>query len=171
MKLSDFKGIRFLGFVLLLYLLLFFITPDKTVAALHKSGAILGKLLPIFLVVILLTGIIQYFLNPKQIVKYFGKESGLKGWLYAMLGGVISHGPMYAWYPMLQEMRHQGVRDGLVAAFFYARAIKLPLLPLMIDYFGLTFSIFLSLYILAGAVVQGRVIEWCQCAEGESDGD
>lgn len=160
MKLSELKGIRFLSLVVGLYILLFFITPDDTAAALYKSGSILWKLLPIFLTVILLTGLLHYFLNPGQIVKHFGKESGIKGWLYALLAGVISHGPMYAWYPMLQEMRHQGLRDGLVAAFFYARAIKLPLLPLMIDYFGLLFTGLLSLYILVGAMLQGKVIEW-----------
>lgn len=171
MKLSEFKGVRFLGLVVLLYIVLFFITPDDTAAALHKSGTILLKLLPIFVVVILLSGLVNYFLNPGQIVKHFGKDSGLKGWLYALLAGVISHGPMYAWYPMLQEMRRHGLRDGLVAAFFYARAIKLPLLPLMIDYFGLLFTAVLSLYILAGALAQGKLIEWCGCAEENEDGD
>lgn len=36
------------------------------------------------------------------------------------------------------------VRDGLIATFFYARAIKLPLLPLMIDYFGCFISLYFS---------------------------
>ena len=161
MKLPELKGVGFFGLVALLYAVLFFIAPGDTAKALKISGSILFKLLPVFLAVILLTTLINYFLNPKQIVKHFGKDSGLKGWLYALLSGVISHGPMYAWYPMLQDMRRHGMRDGLIAAFFYARAIKLPLLPLMIDYFGLLFTAVLSFYILAAALVQGKMLEYC----------
>lgn len=159
----QFKGAKFLVSVVFVYLVLFFINSEKAASALEKGGLVLLKLIPIFLAVIILTAVINYFLNPKQIVKYFGKKSGTMGWVYALLGGIISHGPMYAWYPMLQDMKSQGLRDGLITTFFYARAIKLPLLPLMIDYFGLIFTAVLSVYILLGAYVQGRLIEYLLC--------
>jgi len=155
----QFKGAKFFLFVAFVYLVLFFINNEKTVAALQKGGSVLFKLIPIFMAVIILTAVINYFLKPQQIVKYFGAKSGIMGWVYAIIGGIISHGPMYAWYPMLQDMKRHGLRDGLIATFLYARAIKLPLLPLMIDYFGLIFTIVLSVYILVGAFVQGRLIE------------
>ena len=156
---SQFKCTKFFVFVAFVYLVLFFINNEKTAEALLKGGLVLLKLIPIFLAVIVLTAVINYFLKPQQIVKYFGEKSGIMGWVYAIIGGIISHGPMYAWYPMLQDMKSHGLRDGLIATFFYARAIKLPLLPLMIDYFGLIFTIVLSVYILVGAFVQGRLIE------------
>jgi len=156
----QFKGTKFLVSVVFMYLVLFFINSEKAASALQKSSLVLLKLIPIFLAVIILTAVINYLLNPKQIVKYFGKRSGIMGWVYALLGGIISHGPMYAWYPMLQDMKSQGLRDGLIATFFYARAIKLPLLPLMIDYFGLIFTSVLSVYILVGAYLQGNLIEY-----------
>jgi uncharacterized membrane protein YraQ (UPF0718 family) len=155
----QFKGAKFFLFVAFVYLVLFFINNEKTAASLQKGGLILIKLIPIFLAIIVLTAVINYFLKPQKIVKYFGEKSGIMGWVYAIVGGIISHGPMYAWYPMLQDMKSHGLRDGLIATFFYARAIKLPLLPLMIDYFGLIFTIVLSVYILVGAFVQGRLIE------------
>lgn len=154
------KGATFFVLVGFAYLVLFFINSEKTAAALEQSGLILLKLMPIFLAIIVLTAAINYFLKPKQIVKYFGEKSGVRSWLYALLGGIISHGPMYVWYPMLQEMKSHGLRDGLITTFFYARAIKLPLLPLMIDYFGLVFTAVLSVYILVGAYIQGRLIEY-----------
>ncbi|MBW2688902.1 MAG: permease, partial [Deltaproteobacteria bacterium] len=95
----------------------------------------------------------------KQIIKHLGKKSGAKGWLVALLAGVISHGPMYAWYPMIENLRSHGLRDGLIVVFFYARAIKLPLLPLMIDYFGVSFTLILSFYILIGSLIQGWILE------------
>ena len=149
--------------VIFAYLVLFFINSEKAATALQQGNSVLLKLIPIFLTVIVLTAVINYFLRPQQIVKHFGKESGAIGWFYALFGGVISHGPMYAWYPMLQDMKNNGLRDGLIATFLYARAIKLPLLPLMIDYFGLIFTTVLSVYILVGAYLQGRCIEYILC--------
>jgi len=167
----QFKGAKFFILVVFVYLVLFFINSEKTAAALQQGSSIVLKLLPIFLAVIVLTAVINYFLRPQQIVKHFGKESGMLGWLYALFGGIISHGPMYAWYPMLQDMKNHGLREGLIATFLYARAIKLPLLPLMVDYFGLMFTTVLSVYILGGAYLQGRFMEYILCLKHKSKRD
>ena len=81
------------------------------------------------------------------------------GVVYAVIGGILSHGPMYVWYGMLEEMREHGLKDGLIATFLYARAVKLPLLPFMIGLFGVTFAVVINLYILLFAILQGKVID------------
>lgn len=155
----KFKGMKFLIIVLIAYVVLLLADTSNTLSALEKSGSILLSLLPLFLLIITLTALINYFLKPKQIIKHFGKDSGAKGVFYALIGGIISHGPMYAWYGMLQDMRSHGLKDGLIAVFMYARAVKLPLLPFMIDLFGLLFTIIMTLYILIAAILQGKVID------------
>ena len=155
----PFKGIKFLIIVLVLYIILLLSDTTSTLSALQKAGSILLSLLPLFLLIITLTALINYFLKPKQIIKHFGKDSGAKGIFYALIGGIISHGPMYAWYGMLQDMRSHGLKDGLIATFMYARAVKLPLLPFMVDLFGMLFTIVMTLYILIAAVLQGKVID------------
>jgi len=154
-----FKGMRFLIIVFVLYIILLITDTTHALSALQKASSILLSLLPLFLLIIILTALINYFLKPKQIIKHFGKDSGAKGVFYAIIGGIISHGPMYAWYGMLQDMRSHGLKDGLIATFMYARAVKLPLLPFMIDLFGLLFTIVMTLYILIAAVLQGKVID------------
>jgi len=158
MKIS-FKGIKFLIIVLVLYIILLLSDTIHALSGLQKAASILLSLLPLFLLIITLTALINYFLKPKQIIKHFGKDSGAKGVFYAIIGGIISHGPMYAWYGMLQDMRSHGLKDGLIATFMYARAVKLPLLPFMVDLFGLLFTIIMTLYILIAAVLQGKVID------------
>jgi len=155
----PFKGIKFLIIVLVLYIILLLSDTTSALSALQKAASILLSLLPLFLLIITLTALINYFLKPKQIIKYFGKDSGAKGVFYALIGGIISHGPMYAWYGMMQDMRTHGLKDGLIATFMYARAVKLPLLPFMIDMFGLLFTIVMTLYILIAALVQGKIID------------
>ncbi len=155
----PFKGIKFLIVVLILYIVLLLTDAPNALLALQKGASILLSLLPLFLLIITLTALINYFLKPKEIIKHFGKESGAKGVFYALIGGILSHGPMYAWFAMLQDMRSHGLRDGLIAVFMYARAVKLPLLPFMVDLFGLLFTVIMTLYILIAAVLQGKVID------------
>jgi uncharacterized membrane protein YraQ (UPF0718 family) len=60
---------------------------------------------------------------------------------------------------MLGDLRKQGMKNGLIAAFLYARAIKIPLLPLMAYYFGITFVIILTIYMILASVIEGKIIE------------
>jgi uncharacterized membrane protein YraQ (UPF0718 family) len=159
MKQMKLKGVKFLIVVIIVYILLLIFDNQNSLVALQKSGMIFLKLIPIFILIIGLTALINYLLKPKQIMKYFGKDSGAKGLFYTLLGGVISHGPMYAWYGMLEDMRSSGLRDGLIATFLYARAVKLPLLPFMVDMFGVVFTISMTFYTLIFAIIQGKIID------------
>ena len=143
----------------MVYILLFSINSHKALNAIEKSMDLLIRLLPIFILIIVLTALMNRFIKPALIMRHIGKDSGLKGWMIALAGGVFSHGPMYVWYLLIEDLKEKGLRDGLIAAFFYARSIKVPLLPLMIDYFGVKFTFFLSFYIIIGAWIQGLIIE------------
>jgi len=150
-----FRGKYFFMVVLILYGVLFLVSSQSALLALQKSSTVLMKIVPILCVVILFTALLNYFLQPKQIAGHLGHESGFRGWLWALAAGVISHGPMYTWYPLLENLRNHGMKDELIVVFFASRAIKIPLLPVMIDYFGMTFTILLSFYMLFGALIQG----------------
>ena len=51
------------------------------------------------------------------------------------------------------------MRTGLVAVFLYNRAIKIPLLPIMIYYFGIFFVIILCIFMVVASIFQGKIIE------------
>ncbi len=154
------KGrIYFFIAMIILYVPFFIITPHKTQQALLIAGKLILAIIPVLIFVIILMAVIDYFIKPQKIKKYLGEESGVKGWLIAITFGIISHGSIYAWYPLLKEMRDHGMREGLVAAFIYNRAIKIPFIPLMIYYFGLKFFIILTLYMIIASVIEGLLIE------------
>ena len=148
-----------LAITLILYGVTAFLDPSIARFALNKSLDVLMMIAPILLIVFFLMALLATFIKPKSIAKHLGEESGLKGWFVALAGGILSHGPGYVWYPMLSELRNHGARDGLIVAFFYARAIKLPWLPVMIGYFGIAFTLVLSIYILLGAWIQGVIAD------------
>ena len=159
MKKIEFKGLKFLMIVAFIYSLVIIFDFNNSLIGLDNFLNIIVKLLPIFVFIIILTTLINYFLQPKKMMNHFGKDSGKKGVFYMLLGGTLSHGPMYAWYGMLEDMRKHGLKDGLIVVFLYARAIKLPLLPFMIEIFGITFTIVINVYILIFAIVQGKLMD------------
>jgi uncharacterized membrane protein YraQ (UPF0718 family) len=158
-KKTLYYGLGFLVIVIIFYLVLAIFDLDKISMSLHVSFNILIQILPILVVVILLMGVVNYILKPKLVSKYLGIESGFKGWFLAISMGILSHGPIYVWYPLLKDLQNQGMRTGLVAVFLYNRAIKIPLLPVMIFYFGLEFVILLSIYMMIASIVEGKFIE------------
>jgi len=152
-------GGYFLCLILVLYLFLFFFEPERIMDSLKSSGVMCIKIVPILLVVIAFMGILNFFLNPKSVAKHIGKESGMRGWFWAIATGILSHGPIYLWYPFLEQLRDQGMRSGLAAVFLYNRAIKIPLLPVMIYYFGTKFVIVMLVYMILASLAEGKIIE------------
>lgn len=154
-----YHGFYLLGAVLFLYVLLFILDPAKTRLAIRISANASFQILPSLLLIVLLMGSMNYFLHPESVSKYVGKGSGIKGWMLAAVAGVLSHGPVYAWYPLLRELRSQGMTNGLIAVFLYNRAIKLPLLPLMIHYFGVRFVVLLIAHIVIASLIEGWLVQ------------
>ena len=157
------NGLYFLGLVIILYLFLFCLNFENASSSLKASGGILVKLIPVLFLVVFLMGLLNYFLKPKAMSKYLGKGSGLRGWLLSIFAGIISHGPIYVWYPLLKELRKQGMRQGLVAVFLYNRAIKIPFLPVMIYYFGIAFTVILLVFTVIASLIEGKIIEMLEC--------
>lgn len=102
---------------------------------------------------------LEYFVSPENVRKYLGKSAGLKRWLIAVAGGIISTGPIYMWYPMLRQLRKKGVKYGFIATFLYNRAVKPPLIPMIILYFGLKYTVVLTIVMIIISIVQGIIFE------------
>jgi len=160
-------GFSFLGIVVILYLVLSFFNPEKIYRSLNAGLDIIIQILPILVIVIFMMGFANYFLKPKTVSKYLGGKSGLKGWFLAISMGILSHGPIYAWYPLLKDLRDHGMRTGLIAVFLYNRAIKIPLLPVMIFYFGIGFVLIVSVYMIIASLIEGKIIELAEHRFGE----
>ena len=122
--------------VLVIYGILFSVFPDRAWLALKGSVAVfLRLLLPLALVFFVMLAF-NLLLKPAQIVRFLGKNTGITGIILSMMGGIISAGPIYAWYPLLAEVRKKGAGNIPIAVFLYNRAVKPFLLPVMIAYFG-----------------------------------
>jgi len=152
-------GWLFLVLVLLAYAILGLVNPEATSRSLTFFTHVMAQVLPVLGLVFFLLFVANLVLKPKWIKRYLGKGSGIKGWIAAVLGGILSVGSIYAWYTMLSELQQKGMRNALIAVFLYSRAVKLPLLPLMIHYFGMAYTLILCLYLIVFSVINGIVVE------------
>jgi uncharacterized membrane protein YraQ (UPF0718 family) len=152
------RAVRLLVFpaiVFFIYGLLYILMPDKTSIAIKSSGRVfLNLTIPLCLVFILILAL-NLFLKPAYITKFLGKEAGIKGILFSVTAGIISAGPIYAWYPMLKALREKGADSSFIAIFLGNRAVKPFLLPIMILYFGWIYVLILTGFTILGSLAAG----------------
>jgi uncharacterized membrane protein YraQ (UPF0718 family) len=117
------------------------------------------RIAPILLIVFVVMFLTNLFFENKSVSRFLGKGSGFRGWTVAIAGGIVSSGPIYMWYPLLSDLKEKGMRDSLIATFLYNRAIKIPLLPVMVHYFGWDFTLALSIYMVLFSGVNGAIVQ------------
>lgn len=120
---------------------------------------LIARIAPILLIVFVVMFFTHLFFEDQRIVRFLGKGSGFRGWMVAIAGGIVSSGPVYMWYPLLSDLKEKGMTDSLIATFLYNRAIKIPLLPMMVHYFGWDFALALSIYMVPFSVVNGVIVQ------------
>ncbi|MBN2644771.1 MAG: hypothetical protein JXR59_04780 [Desulfuromonadaceae bacterium] len=152
------QGCRFFALVTAVYLVLALVRPELFSTLITRYGQLLFKVLPFLAMIVVLNALINWKLTA-GMMQAFRTSRSTHRWLVALGAGILSHGPLYLWFPLIDDLRQKGLNDGLLSCFFFARAIKLPLLPVMVEYLGLSFTLILSGYILLGALVQGLIME------------
>ena len=144
--------------VLVIYAVLFFIWPDKILLALNSSGKVLlSMLIPLILIFVIML-LINLFVKPAKVAKFLGKDSGIKGTALSAAAGIISTGPIYAWYPLLKDLKEKGAENYSISVFLYNRAVKPFLLPVMVDYFGWLYVIILIILTFLASIFIGYSI-------------
>ncbi|MBU1445862.1 permease [Patescibacteria group bacterium] len=152
-------SIKLLILVVIIYVVFGIYNPELIIESLTTFLTLLKNVLPVLVLVFFLMFIFNFTLSTKQIVKILGHESGVKGYLAAMILGIISAGPIYMWYPLLSDLQEKGAKNSLLAVFLYNRAVKLPLIPMMIFYFGLNLTISLTIFMIIFSVLNGLLME------------
>lgn len=152
-------GLGFLAVVVVLHLVTAVIASDKAGEARLAAWHMIRSIAPILGFVFALIFLSNLLLQERWIQRFVGTSSGVRGYLVSAVAGTISAGPVYVWYPLLQDMRAKGMKDDLIAVFLYNRAVKPQWMPVLIGYFGLRYTLVLSFWMIIGGFVQGLVFE------------
>ena len=151
--------IKFLLVMLVLYGVVWVFNPILVTDALTYFRRMVINVFPILCLVFVILFCINWFLKAEKISRYLGRESGVLGWFYAIIGGILISGPPYVLYPLLGEMKKQGARSGLIVTLLYNRNVKIQFLPALAYYFGLRYTAVLSIYIILFSVLNGMAFE------------
>ncbi|ADG81344.1 permease [Thermincola potens] len=109
----------------------------KTKMALKKAWKAFENILPEFLSVIILVGIVLAFLNPDVVSKIIGRQSGWLGVLIAAVVGAITLIPGFVAFPMAAMVLKNGAGLMQIGAFVSAlMMVGVVTLPVETKYFG-----------------------------------
>ena len=135
----------------------------KTKKALKKAWKAFSNILPEFLGVIMLVGILLAILNPELISDLIGKESGWIGIVLSAIIGSITLIPGFVAFPTAAMILKNGAGYMQIGAFISAlMMVGIVTMPVEIKYFGKRLTIlrnvFAFVFSFFVAYVIGKVV-------------
>lgn len=110
---------------------------EKTILALKKAWKSFENILPQFLTILIIIGIILAVLTPEQISSLMGNESGWFGVMIAALIGAITLVPGFIAFPLASALLKSGAGYMQIAAFISTlMMVGVVTIPLEMKYFG-----------------------------------
>ncbi len=143
-KSGLFQGLRiwiFPGCIVLIYAAVFPSAPGKIAGALRASLHISGQMAVPLAIAFGIIVLLNLLINPAMISRFLGRKAGIKGLVLSTGAGILSMGPIYAWYPFVKTLREKGVSNFHTANFLSNRAVKPAMVPVMVAYFGWRFTL------------------------------
>ena len=141
-----------------IYLILLVITPDRAWVGLQAAWRVLIQAALPLLLAFGMMFLLNMFITPVHVSNFLGNGVGVRSVFFSAAAGIISMGPIFAWYPFLKSLRKKGASDFHLANFLSHRAVKPALLPMMILYFGWRFSLIFTIFCILSALVTATVV-------------
>ena len=161
---------KFFLLLLALELLLLAFEPAIGKAAAGLSWDNLLEMLSVIPPVFVLMGLMDVWVPKETMMKYMGREAGLKGCVFAFLLGSLSAGPLYAAFPIAAVFLKKGVSLRNVFLFLGAwSTAKIPMMLFEITQLGSTFTIVRFCFNLAGTVLLALFMEKTTSAKEADD--
>lgn len=109
----------------------------KTKQAIHKAWKMFMKVLPQFISIILVVGLLLAMITPETIRSIIGAESGFMGMLMAALLGAITLVPVLVAFPITAQLLKNGAGIMQIAVFISTLTmVGIVSLPMEIKYLG-----------------------------------
>ncbi|MCD2346138.1 permease [Clostridium guangxiense] len=135
------------GITLILLTISFYKDKKKTRMALKKAWKSFENILPEFLGVIMLVGVLLAALNAEVISKIIGSSSGWIGVIVAALVGSITLIPGFVAFPTAAMLMKNGAGSMQIAAFISTlMMVGIVTMPVEIKYFGKKLTILRNLF-------------------------
>ncbi len=142
-----------------LLLLSFIKDREKTKKSLIKAWKAFENILPEFLVVILLVGVLLAVLKPEIISSVIGRESGWFGVLLASVVGSVTLIPGFVAFPTAAMLLQNGAGYMQVGAFVSTlMMVGVVTMPVEIKYFGRKLAVLRNILALGFSFIVAYII-------------
>ena len=137
----------------------FFKSREKTLLALKKAWKSFENILPQFLSILIIIGMMLAILTPEQISKLLGSESGWYGVMVAAVIGSITLIPGFVAFPLTALLLDGGAGYMQIGAFISAlMMVGIVTIPVEIKYFGKKLTIYRNVLAFIFSFVVALVI-------------
>lgn len=137
----------------------FFKDKKKTKMALKKAWKAFENILPEFLVVILLVGVLLAVISPEMIIKIIGPSSGWLGVVLAAIVGAITLIPGFVAFPTAAMLLQGGAGYMQIAAFVSTlMMVGVVTMPVEIKYFGKKLTIYRNIIAFVFSFIVAYII-------------
>lgn len=152
-------SLKFLIIVFIVYLIISLFNFDYAYATFKKTLIMLKGVVPLILFVFFAMFVVNILIDEKKIKKHLGKGTGIMGWIYSIIGAILIPAPPYIIFPMLGNLQKKGMRNSLIVSFLYNGNLQLTFLPVLAYYFGIYYTVIVSVYIFIFSIISGIIIE------------
>lgn len=151
---------RFFIILLLVNGALLVFLPELGKKSFEASFSSLLEMLSIIPPVFILLGLLDVWIPRETMMKYMGKEAGVKGGIFAFLMGSFAAGPLYAAFPIAGVFLKKGVSLTNVFIFLGAwSTTKVPMMLFEITQLGGKFAVVRFVINVVGIVILAVIME------------
>lgn len=149
----------FIGTVFII-IILTLINKDMGINTLKLAKSSFVQMIEVLPPIMILLGLMDVWIPRERMIKYMGKDSGVKGIILAMLIGIIGAGPMYAAFPFTAVLIKKGVKFSNVIIFMNAWCvIKISTVLFEISSLGYNFTLLRLIINIPGVIIMGYLTE------------
>lgn len=141
-------------------LILNFYDTERAYIAVRFSGFNIAQFLMMLPPIFILIGLLEVWVPKETMIKYLGKDSGIKGLFIVLFLGSFSAGPMFIAFPIGLLLLQKGARLAYVIFFLGVwSSTKIPILIFEVTSMGVRFTIYhvfvsLVLYLLVAFIME-----------------
>lgn len=143
-----------------LYVWAFVADSEGAVKALASGGRVFLSVVLIIVSVFGILGLFQVWVDKKKVAAHLGERAGLGTIVLGAAFGTVLIGPVYVIFPLLFAIRAHGARWAVVTAILTAWAVKIPMVPLEVQFLGWRFALVRTVLTFIGAIIMGFLVEW-----------
>lgn len=149
------------GVTLVLLAVSFFKDKKKTKMSLKKAWKAFENILPEFLVVILIVGLLLAVINAQTISKIIGGDSGWYGVIVSAVIGAITLIPAFVAFPTAALLLENGAGYMQIAAFVSSlMMVGVITMPVEMKFFGKKATLLRNLFAFIFSFVVAFIIGW-----------